>query len=245
MGRRRLRTVSAGELAHYRAHFLEAVREDGMVCLECGSILRALPHHVWMHGMTIDEYKAKWGYKRTNPLTVPALVENMRQRALAINLAGYAPPDALEKGREALLRLKPQHRLEARLAKGAVTRSRHASGWRPHEKLQKVDATTLRALVGEGLTILQIAARLGMAYTSVKKRIHRLGLTSPAIAPRVRRASDAELLTLRREGLLLREIAARTGMRAAAVGKRLRRLRRRGLLPGPAAAPAQGSRDAG
>ena len=120
--------VSAHELAHYRAHFLEAVREDGIVCLECGNILRALPHHVWMHGMTIDDYKAKWGYKRANPLTVPALIEKMRQRALAINLAGYAPPDALEKGRQALLRLKLQHRLETRLAKGAVTRSRHASG---------------------------------------------------------------------------------------------------------------------
>ena len=238
MGRRRGRFVSATELAHYRAHFLEAVREDGIVCLECGNILRALPHHAWMHGMTIDDYKAKWGYKRTNPLTVPALVEKMRQRAVAINLAGYAPPDALEKGREALLRLKPRHRLEARLAKGVVTRSRHASGWRPHAKLQKVDETSLRALVGEGLTIGQIAARLGMGYSGVKKRIRRLGLVSPAVAPRVRRASNAELLALRQEGLLLREIAARTGMSAAAVGKRLRRLRHRGLLPprpGPAA----------
>lgn len=229
MRRRRRPSVSADELAYYRAHFLEAVREDGILCLECGVLFRFLGHHVWRHGLPIEEYKAKWGYNRGNPMVVPALVEKMRKRALAMNLAAYAPADAFQKAREIRQRIPLPERAEGRVTKGTVTKARHATGWRPHAKLQKVDHAVLRGLVAEGLTIPQIAARMGVGQTGTRKWVRPLGFVSPAIKARERKATDAELAALRQAGVRLADIAARTGTAARAVGKRLRRMQRRGV----------------
>ncbi len=230
MGRRRLRTVSADELAHSRAHFLEAIRDDGAVCLECGGVFRALPYHVWWHGGTSAEYRAKWGYSPSNSLMIPPLVEKLRERALARNFAASAPPGALERARAVLRERRPRQSREARLAKAEITRARRASGWRPHEKRRKVDDVTLRGLVEEGLTIGQIAARTGVWYGTAWRHIRRLGLVSPAIAPRGPTVSTAELLALCRAGFAVKEIAARTGLAVGALKDRFRRLRRRGVL---------------
>ncbi len=230
MGRRRLRTVAAAELAHYRAHFLEAVREDGIVCLECGGVYRSLPQHVWWHGGTIREYRLKWGYSPSNPLMVPPRVEALRERARALNLVSYVSPASLERARAALLERKPRQSREARLAKSARARAQFASGWRPQEKRRKVDDATLRALVEEGLTISQIAERIGINFETARHRIRRLGLVSSVIAPPARPVSTAELLALSRAGLRAREIAAPTGLTLTAIRSRFHGLRRRGLL---------------
>ena len=58
------RAVPADELAFYRQHAREAVREDGVVCLECGALCWRLGKHVPVHGLSAAEYRAKWGYPR-------------------------------------------------------------------------------------------------------------------------------------------------------------------------------------
>jgi predicted transcriptional regulator len=51
----------------------QSVSRDYVVCLECGwrgSMLRG--HLVVRHGLTRDEYRAKWALTASHPLTAPA-----------------------------------------------------------------------------------------------------------------------------------------------------------------------------
>jgi len=46
-----------------------AIQKDKVICLECGKEFSQLTgRHIASHGMTIDEYKKKWGYKKTQKL---------------------------------------------------------------------------------------------------------------------------------------------------------------------------------
>lgn len=44
--------VTPADLSYYRAHLRQAVREEGVVCLECGAVRRAIPQHASVHGLT-------------------------------------------------------------------------------------------------------------------------------------------------------------------------------------------------
>src|SRR3990170_2732200 len=74
-------TVSAEELALYRQDIRRAVREDGVVCLECGALSWRLGGHVRVHGLYFAAYRAKWGYpaEARLVLSVPA---HLRRRPL-------------------------------------------------------------------------------------------------------------------------------------------------------------------
>jgi DNA-binding Lrp family transcriptional regulator len=223
------RFVPVDELPYYRTHFLEAVRDDGVVCLEFGAVRKALPQHVHAHGLTADAYRARWGYNRNNPLTIPATSAKRRQVAL-IHLVASGPPDAIRKAQAARSRLSSSVRPEARLQQRAIQRAR-AAGGRPHN--QRIGAATLRTLVGEDLTIREIAGRTGLHPMNVAKRLRRLGLAARPARPR--KITDAQLLALREAGRWLREIAAQTGMTVGGLRDRLRRLRRQGVaVPVPA-----------
>ncbi len=63
------RSVSAQELDYYRHHFLEALREEGVVCLECGGLYKTMGRHVAKHGLILDAYREKWGYNRQTTFT--------------------------------------------------------------------------------------------------------------------------------------------------------------------------------
>ncbi len=236
----RTRSVSPNELEYYRTHFLEAIREDGVVCLECGTIHRALGLHLrFRHTMEVDSYKQAWGYNRKTALMIPALVQAQRERALAMDLHSKSPPDAFLKAREASLRYRRSYRREARLKEAAKVRERMAAGWRvPAQK--KVQDETLRALAAEGLTVEEIATRLGLkSVRYLSGRLIALRLLPPPRRP----VPTAELLALRKAGLWPSEIAARTGMKASAVSQRFDKLQRRGIkVPSPPGCPPSGRR---
>ncbi|MFO7877116.1 MAG: MucR family transcriptional regulator, partial [Desulfovermiculus sp.] len=43
----------------------KAIREKAVVCLECGKKFKVLSKkHLAQHGLTPEEYKEKWGYKK-------------------------------------------------------------------------------------------------------------------------------------------------------------------------------------
>src|SRR3989304_9791321 len=54
--------VSVENLTYYRDHIQEAIRKDGVVCLECGTVCWRVGKHVEVHGLTAATYRAKWGY---------------------------------------------------------------------------------------------------------------------------------------------------------------------------------------
>jgi DNA-binding CsgD family transcriptional regulator len=222
----RRRFVSDQELSHYRVHFLEALQEDGVVCLECRAVRRALGTHVRQHGLTLDDYREKWGYNRGTALATPAIREKKRQEALARNLGALAPAEALPKAQAVRRWFVPPRRLESRFAQRAAALARFAAG--AHPANLKATDDTLRQLVAAGLSRQEISAQVGLDHSQVCRRIRALGLVGPAVRPSQLKATDADLLALRDRGLWPAEIARRIGMKRTSVLARLRRLRRRG-----------------
>ncbi len=154
------RFVSVAELEHYRGHLREVLREDGVVCLECGRICKTMGVHVLKgHSLSLDDYREKWGYNRQTRFTRADTHEKMRQRPQTVALLGHVRPDALQPAWAARRRLT--RRREGRLAISEGKRALSATGWQPRRH-RKIDDDAFRALVAEGLTIRQIAARAGL-----------------------------------------------------------------------------------
>ncbi|EFI34031.1 transcriptional regulator, MucR family [Desulfonatronospira thiodismutans ASO3-1] len=64
-----------------------AIREKSILCLECGKSFRVLTKkHLGKHGMTPEEYKAKWGYKKNTSLVARSLTRNRRKRMQEMQL---------------------------------------------------------------------------------------------------------------------------------------------------------------
>ena len=60
----------------------DAVRESTVVCLECGAKFKMLTkRHLAQHGLTPDEYKAKWGLKKGTSLACKSL-QRMRRKKM-------------------------------------------------------------------------------------------------------------------------------------------------------------------
>jgi hypothetical protein len=76
------------ELALYRIDPRRAVREDDIVCLECGESFRQLTNtHLFGHGMASGDYKATYGYNLRRALMCHALRRLYTERAVRTQLA--------------------------------------------------------------------------------------------------------------------------------------------------------------
>lgn len=64
-----------------------SVKNDKIVCLDCGTELKMLKRHLMTHhGLTTDEYKARWNLAADYPLVAPAYAEKRRDLAVKIGL---------------------------------------------------------------------------------------------------------------------------------------------------------------
>jgi predicted transcriptional regulator len=64
-----------------------SVKNDKIVCLDCGTELKMLKRHLMTHhGLTTDEYKARWNLATDYPLVAPAYAEKRRDLAVKIGL---------------------------------------------------------------------------------------------------------------------------------------------------------------
>jgi predicted transcriptional regulator len=60
----------------------KSVFPDHIICLECGQSLKMLKRHLATdHGMTPDEYRAKWGLPSTYPMVAPEYAATRSQLA--------------------------------------------------------------------------------------------------------------------------------------------------------------------
>jgi predicted transcriptional regulator len=65
----------------------QSVRQDHVVCLECGYKELMLRRHIGVrHSLTPDEYRERWGLKSNHPLTAPAYSERRSSVAKALGL---------------------------------------------------------------------------------------------------------------------------------------------------------------
>jgi predicted transcriptional regulator len=69
----------------------QSVRPQYVVCLDCGWRAKMLRRHVnSAHGLTPEQYKARWGLKPDHPLTAPAYSETRSAMAKQLGLGQKA-----------------------------------------------------------------------------------------------------------------------------------------------------------
>lgn len=80
--------VSTGQIATINADAAapaidpkKAIKEASVTCLECGKSFKVITKkHLAAHGLTPEEYKEKYGYKKTQALACKALVRERRAK---------------------------------------------------------------------------------------------------------------------------------------------------------------------
>ncbi len=64
-----------------------SVKKDHIVCLDCGKKMKMLKRHLnTEHGMTIDQYRARWDLPADYPMVAPDYAETRRDLAVKIGL---------------------------------------------------------------------------------------------------------------------------------------------------------------
>lgn len=64
-----------------------SIKNDHLVCLECGKKMKMLKRHIMTdHGLTPDEYRARYGLASDYPLVAPDYAEKRRELAKKIGL---------------------------------------------------------------------------------------------------------------------------------------------------------------
>jgi predicted transcriptional regulator len=59
----------------------KAIKEASIVCLECGKSFKVITKkHLASHGLTAEEYRAKYGYKKTQALACKSLARERRAK---------------------------------------------------------------------------------------------------------------------------------------------------------------------
>ena len=76
------------DAAHLERAPVDRTPKDGsIVCLECLKPFKMLTHkHMATHGLTPDEYRAKWGYAKGSPLVCKSLQRLRRKKMKDIKL---------------------------------------------------------------------------------------------------------------------------------------------------------------
>lgn len=64
-----------------------SVKKDHIVCLDCGKKMKMLKRHLnTEHGLSIDEYRARWELPGDYPMVAPDYAETRRDLAVKIGL---------------------------------------------------------------------------------------------------------------------------------------------------------------
>ena len=65
----------------------KAIKEASVTCLECGKSFKMITKkHLAAHGLTYEEYKAKYGYKKTQALACKSLSRGRRAKMTDMKL---------------------------------------------------------------------------------------------------------------------------------------------------------------
>lgn len=65
----------------------KAVKEKSVTCLECGKTFKVLTkRHLALHDLDVDEYKKKWGYKKSQSLVAKSLARERRKKMQEMEL---------------------------------------------------------------------------------------------------------------------------------------------------------------
>lgn len=156
-----------------------AIREREILCLVCGQSFRQLTNtHLRGHGLTADDYRQRFGYNQGTALMAQELRALYRERAVRLGLATQIRENPLKRdpglaarGSRRAIRLEEQ--LNRREAARRAARLREArfreTGWHPLTK--SLDLAAVYTLRQEGLSLRQIARRLGVSPATISARL--------------------------------------------------------------------------
>ena len=77
----------------------KSIHRDYIVCLEDGKKFKSLKRHLAVHGLTPDEYRAKWGLPSDYPMVAPAYSEARSALAKEMGL-GLKPTAPAKRSRK-------------------------------------------------------------------------------------------------------------------------------------------------
>lgn len=184
MAPRQLPSVTREQLAYLRVHIREAIAEDRIACLECGAQFRKLGRHLTdKHGISLDAYRARWGYNRLTGLVCGELLECFRSRA---KVRGLGTRNTREMALAALRAREAKGRIPLRREALQRLRERPLRGQRVGPP-QKITDEELVALSNQGLSFVQIARLRGLARVNVWRRLAKLRARGVPIPSRRRR----------------------------------------------------------
>lgn len=64
-----------------------AIREKSVICCECGKSFKVLTkRHLATHGLTPEQYREKWGYKKGTSLVAKSLARDRRKTMQGMKL---------------------------------------------------------------------------------------------------------------------------------------------------------------
>jgi len=65
----------------------KSIKEKSVTCLECGKVMKVLTQkHLAAHGLTGDEYRAKYGMKKGTPLVAKSLARERKKKMSEMKL---------------------------------------------------------------------------------------------------------------------------------------------------------------
>ena len=66
----------------------KSIKRNEIICLECGKGQKTLKRHLTAaHGLTAEEYRARWGLARNYPLVAPSYAKQRSELAKKIGLS--------------------------------------------------------------------------------------------------------------------------------------------------------------
>ncbi len=88
---------SGGQIREPAVPIDKSVKRNEIICLECGNGHKMLKRHLTSaHGLTVEEYRARWGLGRDYPLVAPNYAKQRSEMAKKIGL-GRKPGAAKSK----------------------------------------------------------------------------------------------------------------------------------------------------
>ncbi len=82
------------------AQIRKSITPEALISFEDGKPYKTLKRHLTTHGMTVAEYKAKWGLPNDYPTTAPAYSEARSQMAKALGLGQGGRKGKTTRGRK-------------------------------------------------------------------------------------------------------------------------------------------------
>jgi len=105
---------------------LDSIKNDTIVCLECGAEMRQITaRHLSLHDLSPKEYKKKYGFRLSQPLSAKALTrarsKAAKKRGLPASLVKYQEDKRQEKAESALSMSSPEEALFVQDASDVVS----------------------------------------------------------------------------------------------------------------------------